>query len=81
VLNEGYWRPTQNSDRIFECSYPEACLGGYDSDCLDGYEGNMCNSCISTPDKHTAKFLGEECGECPSNKYEMMRLAALIFAY
>ena len=48
VLDQGYWRETLNSTKLYSCPKPSSCLGGYFTDnefpvqCKDGYESYLC---------------------------------------
>ena len=44
-LQQGYWRSSAYTDRIYTCIIPELCLGGLNSTCTSGHYGPMCNSC------------------------------------
>ena len=51
VVDEGFWRQSLNSSKIYECQKKSACLGGYYENmtnpvmCDEGYEGILCASC------------------------------------
>jgi len=45
TLLPGYWRSSVYTDSIYSCIVPELCLGGYESQCMEGHTGPMCNAC------------------------------------
>ena len=61
-LNSGYWRRSNVSDAIFECSYgSSACIGGNATGtdlCAEGHGGVLCETCAE------GYFLNSESLEC-----------------
>ena len=55
-----------------KCPKTEACKGGLDGLCLDGYSGRLCAVCM----KNYFKQLGE-CKKCPRKQWMMGQLAIL----
>lgn len=47
ILNPGYWRSSIYSDQIYGCEVSlSSCLGTYNSTCLEGYIGRLCDVCV-----------------------------------
>jgi hypothetical protein len=42
---DGYWTPDEISGEIYRCEPAEACIGGQNYACADGYEGELCSRC------------------------------------
>ena len=65
-LESGYWRSNENSDQIYKCntiSYP--CNGEYNSSCVFGYSGIICETCLSDDNNQFFKkglYFCEKCG-------------------
>ena len=77
----GYSRFELTSPNFRECPFPEACLGGVNSTCLDGgYTGGRCAACgdgyAYDPIKgaHPPK-----CYDCSSGTYAAMNVPIIIF--
>ena len=47
VVNEGRWRANRNVTVLYECPNERACLGGENSECARGYDGNLCAVCAA----------------------------------
>lgn len=70
VPDSGYWRPDPTLNLVFQCPYPDACLGSPASlmqvslvgICGTGYSGNMCTVCAESYSRE-GKY---KCGKCPS---------------
>jgi hypothetical protein len=45
ILNSGYWRESALTSDVHLCPNSEACAGGINSSCADGYSGVLCSSC------------------------------------
>ena len=64
ILNSNYWRSNEISADIYRCNENIGnCLGGFDSLCLNDYQGILCNNCIGNLKKN---FIAE-CRQCPSD--------------
>jgi hypothetical protein len=46
-LDQGHWRPDTLSKDIYPCHVPDACDGGVNSTCNDGYGDRLCSVCDS----------------------------------
>ena len=46
MINKGYWRD-EKSLQFGKCVPFEACLGGDENICADGYTGFKCGECVS----------------------------------
>jgi len=52
VLNEGYWRASNNTDIIYRCLSKKSCEGGFVENatvpviCKEGHTGPLCSVCI-----------------------------------
>ena len=44
ILNDGYWRPNNQSTDIYRCNRPDNCfyVEGSDNHCEEGYHGRLC---------------------------------------
>lgn len=45
VLSPGYWRESDLSAEVFNCPIENACEGGDNATCAEGYEGLLCSVC------------------------------------
>lgn len=54
-VKDGFWRKGLDHTEVFECYNKGACLGGLDSECADGYGGNLCHSCQKVGDTYYNK--------------------------
>ena len=45
ILDQGYWRASNQTSEVLQCPNPEACAGGDNATCAAGYSGVMCSSC------------------------------------
>lgn len=70
--NYGYWRFSQNSDKVLKCPEEEACLGGFDEEtrkytdtgkCKFPYEGQVCSTCVEGWAKFGASSRCTNCAE------------------
>jgi len=59
-LDEDYWRPDNLTDDIYACLLRNACLGGRNSDCAEGYTATLCGACKDG----YYKFGMWECRDC-----------------
>ena len=57
----------------YRCSREESCKGGFDSPCLNGYEGPLCAVCSSGFYKQL-----EICKRCPSKKWILGQLSIIL---
>ncbi|CAG9321988.1 unnamed protein product [Blepharisma stoltei] len=68
VPKPGYWRSDMLSTRFWHCPYSEACIGSdlqnisYSGKCLEGYTGNLCQSCK----EGYSKIMKNQCAKCQS---------------
>ena len=44
VIDDGWWRNTLFSDKLYRCEYDDSCKGGR---CSEGHEGVACRVCES----------------------------------
>ena len=75
----GYWRPSEETDKFYNCPNPEACKGSsnytnYLGTCSKGYEGHMCQVCA----KGYTKLFEDSCSECPSPLLNTLRLVGMF---
>ena len=61
ALGKHYSHPIPKN---YRCPMEEACKGGLDSDCADGYEGPLCDVCGSNHYKQL-----KTCKQCPSQSW------------
>lgn len=62
----------------YRCPVEEACNGGLDSTCKNGYKGPVCGVCSSGYYKQL-----QDCAQCPSRKWiagQLMIVAAILLA-
>eukprot|EP00347_Sterkiella_histriomuscorum_P011011 403374086 len=78
----GYWRKSNVTSAIVQCSYQLACLGMVEpnnnpiGDCAQGYQGVICNDCMVGYSR-----TGEnKCGQCPDFTINIVRLIFIIIA-
>ncbi|CDW88698.1 UNKNOWN [Stylonychia lemnae] len=45
VIDEQYWRSSNQSEQIYKCLHSKSCLGGINSECAEGYYGKLCSIC------------------------------------
>lgn len=56
-VDEGFWRATLTSSKIFKCQVKKNCLGGYNLTneapvtCKDGHTGPLCTVCTFVKDE------------------------------
>ncbi|CAG9321986.1 unnamed protein product [Blepharisma stoltei] len=68
VPKPGYWRSDMLSIKFWSCPYSNACIGSdlqkisYTGKCLEGYTGNLCQSCASG----YSKAMKNQCEKCQS---------------
>jgi len=66
-LHLGYWRANIYSDDVYDCNVlTDSCLGGLDSQCLNGYTGVLCGSCTYNDQQKFFKKGMYYCEECAS---------------
>eukprot|EP00347_Sterkiella_histriomuscorum_P010863 403374635 len=78
----GYWRKSNVTSTIVQCSYELACLGMVEpnnnpiGDCAQGYSGVICSDCMVGYSR-----TGEnKCGKCPDYIINIVRLIFIIIA-
>ena len=77
-LKPGYWRSSITSTEIHECSKaPENCLGGFYSNCSEGYTGPLCQSCDATGEV-TYFISGDTCHPCGSYGASIVKLVFIL---
>jgi len=78
-LKFGYWRSgVQNN--IYLCEHMlESCLGGFDSNCSEGYEGPLCDRCSKSSDGvKRQKIYSGTCTDCYSIGVNVLILLAFF---
>lgn len=79
-LDPGYWRATNISEEIYQCNiFTEACLGGTDSACLNGYTGVICGACEYNEHKKFFKKALFYCEECQNVWIYILIVIGVIF--
>lgn len=73
-VDAGYWRPYSYSEVVFAWDSSEACLGGYDSDCSLGYEGNLWKQWTYTSELQYIRWNESDCVECPQLSRYLLRV-------
>ena len=84
-VTEGGWRTGTDSDTIYECPLPAACIGGNGTSlCLEGHKGPKCAVC--KPEYFLSEFTGT-CKFCEQSEsgivavlLVMLAVAAVAFA-
>lgn len=76
VLDSGYWRKSDLSKEVIQCPIPEACAGGANSSCAQGYEGTACAHCSSN---YYSDGL-THCTECEPLSVRIIRSALTFIA-
>eukprot|EP00347_Sterkiella_histriomuscorum_P003642 403363507 len=78
----GYWRKSNVTSTIVQCSYQPACLGMVEpnnnpiGDCAEGYQGVICSDCMVGYSR-----TGEnKCGQCPDYAINIVRIIFIIIA-
>ena len=61
LYNKRFSRFTGSLPKPLKCPYAASCKGGIDSECHEGYQGNLCASCTNY---HYLRF--NTCMKCPS---------------
>eukprot|EP00347_Sterkiella_histriomuscorum_P005203 403357498 len=93
-INDGYWRNSTDSANIMRCFKSGVCLqafislkyiyfrGGYDSSCVEGYEGKLCTQCQKQTQsgKIFARSSQYTCSECLDIEKQGLILASIIIA-
>ena len=76
-----------DSDTIYSCSNPGACLGGFNSqkeypvDCEDGYQGVLCHDCVKHAFEGGRRYMrmgDHECSLCPDPFINSMRILFVL---
>jgi len=75
LLDPGYWRASSLSEDVLQCPIPEACIGGANSSCAQGYEGALCARC--SPGRYNDGLT--HCIVCESLSVRIVR-SILLFA-
>ena len=73
---DGFWVDPDNPGAVYECFPPEACQGGPDGGCGDGYEGYGCGGCSEGFFEQ-----GDGCSECLPGKELYTTLIIVYAAY
>jgi len=68
-LDVDYWRPNNLTDDIYPCLVRDACMGGMNSDCAEGYTSTLCGGC----DDGYYKYGMWECRECADEIHQAGR--------
>lgn len=68
-LDVDYWRSNNLTDDIYPCLVRDACLGGLNSDCADGYTSTLCGGC----EDGYYKYGMWECRECAGEIHQAGR--------
>ena len=80
IVDEGYWRSSMNSNKIFECLRVfDSCAGGKESKCRSTYHGNLCFECRKIEDSFYQKTLSGECMKCQELGVVFFTFLALLF--
>ena len=58
AIEDGWWRDTAFSDRLYECPYADSCEGG---ECTEGHEGVTCRVCS---DGYFLDSIANKCKRC-----------------
>ena len=74
----GYWRSDYYSTLIIECFLPDACLG---KECRDGYEGPLCDTCITNEQAGQYKSLQSGCSKCQEVLTSYILMGIVIFYF
>ena len=86
IVNQGFWRASQSSDHIYECLYPEACLGGNGTissslsgvECNIGYYHNLCHECIYNEEMQFTKSGKHKCSKCGDATENFLKLFGIF---
>lgn len=77
VVNEGFWRQSNNSAHAIMCR-GSGCAGGVgaaDALCKDGYRGVVCSVCADG-----YGIFGTDCVKCQGGEYDDLILALMLIA-
>ncbi|CAI2362506.1 unnamed protein product [Moneuplotes crassus] len=93
-VRSGYWRRFQNSSKIVECIFKDACIGGFIDEntddqtsnskssnpvkCAQGYHGNLCSQCVVTGDVKYERVNDYECQKCPNQILNSIKVVFTI---
>lgn len=75
--DQGYYRPSESSERIYKCKYDDTCEGndsGAMTKCKEGYTGIKCGNC----DKGYIKAPTGRCRKCADRNYEGYLIIAAL---
>jgi len=78
-LDVDYWRPNNLTDDIYPCLMRDACMGGLNSDCAEGYGAALCGGC----EDGYYKYGMWECRSCGGEIHQVGRgfiIAALVLS-
>lgn len=79
TISQYYWRSPETDDvNIYYCAEnPQACLGGVDNECEDGYQGPLCSVCQQV---HFTK-IGKYCVTCLDTSWNAVMIIGMLLAY
>ena len=72
-LKNGTWRPSAESNAIYECPVKESCMGG-NSTCKEGHTGVLCAVCEAGWSRRGSTSM---CGRCPAESDAIYSTAGL----
>ena len=78
-LDVDYWRPNNMTDDIYPCLVRDACMGGMNSDCAEGYTSTLCGGC----EDGYYKYGMWECRRCGGEIHQIGRgfiITALVLS-
>ncbi|GMI07273.1 hypothetical protein TrVE_jg10655 [Triparma verrucosa] len=88
VVEEGYWRPYNDSTHVYECLHAESCSGSVNSTtadsfgdalCLEGHTGAYCEVCIQNSTHEYAKDAKTgECILCDADAHGIAMTVAIV---
>eukprot|EP00347_Sterkiella_histriomuscorum_P002411 403368259 len=80
MVNYGYWRTSNVSEIIHMCPFKDSCLGGLNSECSEGYQGKMCNTC--SKEKVNGVFYARsgvnQCIQCEEIWLQILKFVGLL---
>ncbi|KAL4445227.1 hypothetical protein ABPG74_022040 [Tetrahymena malaccensis] len=92
ILQDGYWRTSNQTDQILECNFinPDICSVRENTinGCITGYIGPICEKCDSTGqiwgERYVQSFKQYQCDKCSSQAYQyivMISMIAVVYLY
>jgi hypothetical protein len=79
-LHANYWRSSMQSDEIYQCTVPNACIGGVNvsTQCNEGASGPYCSVCVPG---YTSNLLGQcySCNDVESQLFEVIIFSLMGF--